>query len=129
MKTNHEIDYIIHGEEMQCVEIELDPQEAVIAEPGSFMMMTDGIQMQTLFGDGNESGFMSKLFSLFSLAGFPAKTFYDIAQVRILCFVQRKGGGATGPHWMASYIHQPFHKAICGRHFIVAADKFAERFI
>src|SRR5688572_18041572 len=60
---NHEIDFKLQGEEMQCVEIELDPQEAVIAEPGSFMMMTDGIEMQTLFGDGNESGFMSKLFS------------------------------------------------------------------
>lgn len=60
---NHEIDYKLFGEEMQCVEIELDPQEAVIAEPGSFMMMNDGIQMQTLFGDGNETGFMSKIFS------------------------------------------------------------------
>ena len=60
---NHEIDYKLYGEEMQCVEIELDPQEAVIAEPGSFMMMTDGIQMQTLFGDGNQQGFMSQLFS------------------------------------------------------------------
>ena len=46
--NNHEIDYKIHGEELQCVEIELDPQEAVISEPGSFMMMTDGIQMETL---------------------------------------------------------------------------------
>jgi uncharacterized protein (TIGR00266 family) len=60
---NHEIDYKLFGSEMQCVEIELDPQEAVIAEPGSFMMMTEGIEMQTLFGDGNETGFMSKLFS------------------------------------------------------------------
>ena len=60
---NHEIDFKLFGEEMQCVEIELDPQEAVIAEPGSFMMMNDGIQMQTLFGDGNEKGFISKLFS------------------------------------------------------------------
>jgi uncharacterized protein (TIGR00266 family) len=60
---NHEIDYKLYGEEMQCVEIELDPQEAVIAEPGSFMMMTDGIQMQTLFGDGNQTSFMGKLFS------------------------------------------------------------------
>jgi uncharacterized protein (TIGR00266 family) len=60
---NHEIDYKLHGEEMQCVEIELDPQEAVIAEPGSFMMMTDGISMQTLFGDGTEKGMMGKLFS------------------------------------------------------------------
>ena len=61
--NNHEIDYKLFGEEMQCVEVELDPQEAVIAEPGSFMMMTDGIQMQTLFGDGNQTGFMDKLFS------------------------------------------------------------------
>jgi uncharacterized protein (TIGR00266 family) len=61
--NNHEIDYKLFGEEMQCVEVELDPQEAVIAEPGSFMMMTDGIQMQTLFGDGNNTGFMSKLFT------------------------------------------------------------------
>lgn len=60
---NHEIDYKLMGEEMQCVEIELDPQEAVIAEPGSFMMMNDGVQMQTLFGDGNEKGIMGKLFS------------------------------------------------------------------
>lgn len=62
--NNHEIDYKIHGEELQCVEVELDPQEAVIAEPGSFMMMTDGIQMQTIFGDGSGQGgggFMNKL--------------------------------------------------------------------
>ncbi|MBP7173229.1 MAG: TIGR00266 family protein [Cloacibacterium sp.] len=62
--NNHEIDYKIFGEEMQCVEIELDPQESVISEPGSFMMMTDGIQMQTMFGDGNETGgIMGKIFS------------------------------------------------------------------
>lgn len=61
---NHEIDYKISGEELQCVEIELDPQEAVIAEPGSFMMMTEGIEMQTMFGDGsNQGGFMGKLFT------------------------------------------------------------------
>jgi uncharacterized protein (TIGR00266 family) len=65
MKSNHEIDYRIAGEEMQCVEIELDPQETVISEPGSFMMMDDGIQMETLFGDGSgkEGGLMGKLFS------------------------------------------------------------------
>jgi uncharacterized protein (AIM24 family) len=61
--VNHEIDYKIYGEEMQCVEIELDPRESVIAEPGSFMMMKDGIQMETLFGDGTEKGLMGKLFS------------------------------------------------------------------
>lgn len=63
---NHEIDYQIFGEEMQYVEIELDPQETAIAEAGAFMMMEDGINMETIFGDGstqNSGGFMNKLFS------------------------------------------------------------------
>ncbi len=56
MKTNHEIDYRIFGEEMQCVEVELDPQETVIAEAGAFMYKDPPIQMQTIFGDGSNSG-------------------------------------------------------------------------
>ncbi|NDC40784.1 MAG: AIM24 family protein, partial [Chitinophagia bacterium] len=67
MRNNHEIDYRLYGEEMQYVEIELDPNETAIAEPGSFMMMDDGIQMNTMFGDGsdknNAGGLMNKLFS------------------------------------------------------------------
>lgn len=61
--TAHEIDYKIHGEEMQYVEIVLDPQEGVVAEAGSFMMMDDGIKMETIFGDGtqNDSGFLGKV--------------------------------------------------------------------
>ena len=61
----HEIDYEIHGEEMQYVEIELDPQEGVVAESGSFMMMENGLEMSTIFGDGsNQSeGVLGKLFS------------------------------------------------------------------
>jgi uncharacterized protein (TIGR00266 family) len=64
MKSNHEIDYRIIGEEMQCIEIELDPNETAIAESGSFMMMEQEIQMETIFGDGSPSqGIMNKLFS------------------------------------------------------------------
>ena len=66
MRTNHEIDYRIYGEEMQYVEVELDPQETAVAEAGSFMMMDDGIQMQTIFGDGSQqqgSGILGKLMS------------------------------------------------------------------
>ena len=48
MRNNHEIDYKIYGEELQFVEVELDPQETVIGEPGGFMMMEDGIEMQTI---------------------------------------------------------------------------------
>jgi len=49
MISNHELDYHIHGEEMQYVDIELDPSETAIAESGAFMMMQDGIEMQTIF--------------------------------------------------------------------------------
>ena len=41
---------------MQFVEIELDPNETVIAEAGGLMMMEDGIEMETIFGDGSSSG-------------------------------------------------------------------------
>ena len=54
MKTNHEIDYKIFGEELQFVEVELDPSETAIAESGAFMMMDNGIEMQTIFGDGSQ---------------------------------------------------------------------------
>jgi len=63
----HEIDYEIFGEEMQFVEITLDPQEVCISEAGSFMYMGPGIEMETIFGDGSASseagGFMGKLLS------------------------------------------------------------------
>jgi uncharacterized protein (TIGR00266 family) len=60
----HEIDFTIMGEEMQCVEVGLDPGESVIAEAGSFMMMDREIRMETVFGDGTSSqggGLMGKL--------------------------------------------------------------------
>jgi uncharacterized protein (TIGR00266 family) len=63
---NHEIDYKIYGEELQYVEIELDPTETAIAESGAFMMMDDGVQMNTMFGDGSDNaptGFFGKLMS------------------------------------------------------------------
>ncbi|HET6871973.1 MAG TPA: AIM24 family protein, partial [Sporolactobacillaceae bacterium] len=53
--TNHEIDYKIHGDDMQFVEIELDPNETAIAEAGALMMREEGIQMETIFGDGSGS--------------------------------------------------------------------------
>ena len=61
----HEIDYHIFGEEMQYVEIELDPQEIVIAEAGSFMMMDNNIKMETIFGDGSvqQNTLLDKLLS------------------------------------------------------------------
>lgn len=65
-RANHEIDYKIYGEELQFVEVELDPNETAIAESGAMMMMDDGIAMQTIFGDGSQQqqgGLLGKLFS------------------------------------------------------------------
>jgi len=44
----HEIDYKLYGDDMQFVEIELDPSESVIAEAGGMMMMEDDIEMETI---------------------------------------------------------------------------------
>jgi uncharacterized protein (TIGR00266 family) len=49
----HEIDYRIEGEDLQFVEVELDPGESVVAEAGALMYMTAGVQMETIFGDGS----------------------------------------------------------------------------
>jgi uncharacterized protein (TIGR00266 family) len=69
MLRNHEIDYKIFGEELQYVEIELDPQETVVGEPGGFMMMDDGIQMNTIFGDGSQTDNGGGLFGKLMSAG------------------------------------------------------------
>ena len=50
----HDIDFVIHGNEMQFVEVELDPGEAAIAEAGVMMYMTQGIELETIFGDGSQ---------------------------------------------------------------------------
>ncbi len=59
----HEIDYKIIGEDIQIVEIELDPNETVIAEAGSMLYMEDGITFETKMGDGSQpdQGFLGKL--------------------------------------------------------------------
>ena len=66
MPAMHEVDYEIVGDDMQFVKIELDPGEAVISEAGSMMYIEDGIEMQTIFGDGSQQqqgGFMGALLS------------------------------------------------------------------
>src|SRR5467141_323582 len=63
MATMHEIDFKIFGDDMQFVEVELDPLEAAVAEAGGMMHMEDGIEMETIFGDGSQqtSGFLGAL--------------------------------------------------------------------
>lgn len=60
---SHEIDYKIIGHDVQLVEIELDPQEVVIAEAGAMLYMEDGIDFTTRMGDGSNpsAGLFDKL--------------------------------------------------------------------
>jgi uncharacterized protein (TIGR00266 family) len=63
MPQMHEVDFRVIGEDLQFVEIELDPGEAAVAEAGGMMYMDAAIEMETIFGDGSQqkSGFMGAL--------------------------------------------------------------------
>ncbi|TNF21810.1 MAG: TIGR00266 family protein [Rhodobacteraceae bacterium] len=62
----HEVDYEIFGDDMQIVEVELDPGETVIAEAGAMNYMEDGITFETRMGDGATptSGMMGALLNV-----------------------------------------------------------------
>jgi uncharacterized protein (TIGR00266 family) len=62
---SHEIDYQIHGDDMQIVEVELDAGETVIAEAGAMNYMEEGITFETRMGDGSQpdQSILGKLFS------------------------------------------------------------------
>lgn len=62
----HEVDYEIFGDDMQIVEVELDPNEVVIAEAGAMNYMEDGINFETKMGDGSnpQSGILDSLMNV-----------------------------------------------------------------
>lgn len=62
----HEVDYEVFGDDLQFVEVELDPGETVVAEAGAMLYMEDGIDFQAKMGDGSDpdSGFFGKLISV-----------------------------------------------------------------
>jgi len=63
MSRMHEVEYKVLGDDLQYVEIELDPGEAAVAEAGAMMYLEDGIEMTTIFGDGSQGrgDFIDKL--------------------------------------------------------------------
>jgi len=62
MPTMHEVDYEVVGDDMQFVRVTLDPGEATVAEAGVMMYLEEGIEMDTIFGDGSQQqGFMGAL--------------------------------------------------------------------
>lgn len=125
MKQNHEVDYRIIGEEMQCVEIELDPSEAAIAEAGSLMYMDEAIEMRTIFGDGSEQdqGILGK----FLTAGKRVLT----GESLFLTEYTNRGYGKRHATFASPYpgkilamdLHQLGHKLICQKDAFLCAAK------
>ena len=70
------IDYQIFGDDLQLVEVELDPGEGVRAEAGTMTYMEDGIEMQTGTGGGLFKGFKR----MFTGDSFFSTTFLNNAQ-------------------------------------------------
>jgi len=66
MQTAHEIDYTIHGDDMQIVAVSLDPMETVVAEAGAMNWMEDGISFESKLGDGSQpdKGFFGKMWDV-----------------------------------------------------------------
>ena len=120
MNAMHEIDYKIHGDDMQFVEVELDPQEAVVAEAGGMMYMDDNIAMQTIFGDGSpqNAGFMGALLG----AGKRLLT----GESLFMTVFQNQGVGKKKVAFGAPYPGKiiPVHLAELGGELIVQKDSF-----
>ena len=120
MNSMHEVDYEIHGDDMQFVEVELDPMEAAVAEAGGMMYMDDGIEMQTIFGDGSQqnSGFLGALMG----AGKRLLT----GESLFMTVFQNQGAGKKRVAFGAPYPGKiiPIHLVEIGGELIAQKDSF-----
>ena len=116
----HEVDYKIFGNEMQYVEVELDPMEAAVAEAGGMMYMEEGIQMETIFGDGSQqsSGFLGTLMG--------AGKRLLIGESLFMTVFQNRGQGKRHVAFGAPYPGKiiPVHLADIGGELLAQKDSF-----
>ncbi|CQR70943.1 hypothetical protein SOV_44550 [Sporomusa ovata DSM 2662] len=117
-----EIDYKIFGSEMQFVEVELDPDESVIAEAGAMMYKDSTIVMDTIFGDGsaksNQGGFFDKLVG----AGKRLLTGESLFMTVFTNTGRNKGKAAFGAPYPGNII--PVHLPEIGGTIICQKDSF-----
>jgi uncharacterized protein (TIGR00266 family) len=120
MTAMHEIEYKIFGDDMQFVEVELDPNEATVAEAGGMMYMDNGIEMETIFGDGSQQqgGFMGALMG----AGKRLLTGESLFMTVFLNRSSEKKRVAFGAPYPGKII--PIHLAEIGGELITQKDSF-----
>src|ERR1051325_7127157 len=120
MPAMHEVDYKIYGDDMQFVEVELDPMEAAVAEAGGMMYMDDGIQMETIFGDGSQqnSGFLGALLG--------AGTRVLVGESLFMTVFQNQGQGKKRVAFGAPYPGKsiPVHLSEVGGELLAQKDAF-----
>jgi len=122
MPEMHEVDYEIVGEDLQFVVIELDPQEAAVAEAGAMMYMDDSIEMETIFGDGSQQQQQSGLLGLLVGAG---KRLITGESLFMTVFANR-GPGKKRVAFGAPYPGRvvPIHLSEVGGELIAQKDSF-----
>src|ERR1700752_3981110 len=121
MPDMHEIEYKIFGDDMQFVEVELDPNEATVAEAGGMMYMDDGVEMETIFGDGSkqqDSGLMGMLMG----AGNGVLTGESLFRTVFLNRSGQKRRVAFGAPYPGKIV--PIHLAEIGGELIAQKDSF-----
>jgi uncharacterized protein (TIGR00266 family) len=120
MATMHDIEYQIFGDDMQYVEVELDPNEATVAEAGGMMYMDDGVEMETIFGDGSQQqgGFIGSLMG----AGKRLLTGESLFMTVFLNRSNRKRKVAFGAPYPGKII--PIHLAELGGELVAQKDSF-----
>jgi len=116
----HEIDYKIFGDDMQFVEVELDPDEATVAEAGGMMYMDDGIEMETIFGDGSQQqgGFMGALMG----AGKRLLTGESLFMTVFMNRTRQRRKVAFGAPYPGKIV--PIHLAEIGGELVAQKDSF-----
>ena len=120
MATMHEVDFKIYGDDMQFVEVELDPGEATVAEAGGMMYMDEQIEMETIFGDGSQqdSGVMGALMG----AGKRLLTGESLFMTVFINQGQGKRRVAFGAPYPGKIV--PIHLSEIGGEFIAQKDSF-----
>jgi len=122
MGQMHEVDYRVFGDDMQYVEVELDPQEAAIAEAGGMMYMDDGIEMETIFGDGSAQSQSGGLLGALLGAGKRLLT----GESLFMTVFQNRGAGKKKVAFAAPYPGKiiPIHLSEVGGTLIAQKDAF-----
>jgi uncharacterized protein (TIGR00266 family) len=122
MSQMHEVDYHVFGDDMQYVEVELDPQEAAIAEAGGMMYMDDGIEMETIFGDGSAKSQGGGILGAVLGAGKRLLT----GESLFMTVFQNRGTGKKKVAFAAPYPGKiiPIHLADVGGTLIAQKDAF-----